>query len=218
MVMTPLTEMIIESGNADRILSAQQLERLVGGGNARRYGLVNRAIKSRELLKARRGLYVLADKYRRNSVHPFALAQQWEPGSYVSAETALSFHGWIPEAVHAVVSMTHGGKSMRFTHEVFGQFEFRRMTVKPGYFLQAVARHELQHQVALIAEPMRALLDLVYLRKLPWQGLDYLVEGLRIDEQAIKAVPSLSITMLLDVYKGKREQMFIEELLRSLGL
>ena len=190
----------------------------MGGGNARRYGLVNRAIKSRELLKARRGLYVLADKYRRYSLHPFALAQQWEPGSYIFAETALSFHGWIPEAVHAVVSMTHGGKSMRFIHEVFGQFVFRRMTAKPGYFLQAVARHELQHQVALIAGPMRALLDLVYLRKLPWQGLDYLVEGLRIDEQAIKAVPSLSITMLLDVYKGKREKMFIEKLLRSLGL
>lgn len=215
--MTPLTEIIIESGNADRTLSAQQIERLVGGGNARRYGLVNRAIKSRELLKARRGLYVLADKYRSHSLHPFALAQQWEPGSYVSAETALSFHGWIPEAVHAVVSMTHGGKSMQFTHEVFGRFEFCRMTVKSGSFLQAVTRHELQHQVALIAEPVRALLDLVYLRKLPWQGLDYLVEGLRIDEQAIMAVPSLSITMLLDVYKGKREQQFIEELLRSLG-
>lgn len=216
--MTPLTEIIIDSGNADRVLSARQLERLLEGGNARRYGLVNRALKARELLKARRGLYVLAEKYRRYPLHPFALAQQWEPGSYVSAETALSFHGWIPEAVHTVVSMTHGGKSMQFTHEVFGQFEFRRMTTKPGYFLQAVARHELQHQVALIAEPMRALLDLVYLRKLPWQGLGYLLDGLRIDEQAIRAVPSLNISILLDAYKGKREQVFIKELLKSLEL
>lgn len=210
--------MIIDSGNADRVLSARQLDRLLEGSNARRYGLVNRALKARELLKARRGLYVLADKYRREPIHPFILAQQWQPGSYVSVETALSFHGWIPEAVHSVVSMTHGGKSMEFTHALFGKFEFCRMTVRPGFFLQAVARYTLPHQVALIAEPMRALLDLVYLRKLPWQGLGYLLDGLRLDEQAIRAVPPSSITMLLDVYKGKREQVFIEELLRSLGL
>lgn len=216
--MTPLTEIIIESGYADRVLSVSQLERLLSGGNARRYGLVNRAIKARELLQARRGLYVLADKYRKTPLHLFVLAQQWVPGSYVSAETALSFHGWIPEAVHTVVSMTHGGKSMNFTHEIFGQFEFRRMTTNPGYFLQAVARHELPQQVALIAEPMRALMDLVYLRKLPWQGLDYLLDGLRIDEQAIGMVSSSDFTMLLDVYKGKREKMFVEALSRSLGL
>jgi len=216
--MTPLTEIIIESGNSERVLTARQLERLLEGGDGRRYGLVNRAIKTNELLQVRRGLYVLANKYRHNPIHPFALAQYWMPGSYVSAETALSFHGWIPEAVHTVVSMTSGGKTLEYSHKVFGQFEFRRMTVVSGYFLQAVARHELNQQVALIAEPMRALLDLVYLRKLPWQGLDYLIEGLRIDEEAIKSVPSSSIFMLLDVYKGKRERVFIEELLRSLGL
>lgn len=216
--MTPLTESIIRSDNASRVWSARQLERLLGGSDARRYGQVNRALKVGELLKVRRGLYVLAEVFRKQPLHPFVLAQQLSPGSYVSVEAALSFHGWIPEAVQAVTSMTHGGKSVQFTHEVFGRFEFRRMTVNPGYFLQAVSRHELQHQAALIAEPMRALMDLVYLRKQPWRGLDYLVEGLRIDEQAIKGVSSLNITMLLDVYKGKREQTFIEELLRSLGL
>ena len=216
--MTPLTEIIIESGNSERVLSARQLERLLDGGNGRRYGLVNRAIKANELLQARRGLYVLADKYRRHPIHPFALAQHWMPGSYVSTETALSFHGWIPEAVHSVVSMTCGGKTLDYSHEIFGQFKFCRMTVVSGYFLQAVARHELNQQVALIAEPLRALLDLVYLRKLSWQGLDFLLSGLRIDEQQLRSVTRLDITRLLDVYKGKREREFINELKRSLGL
>jgi len=214
--MIPLTEVIIESGNSERVLSARQLERLLEGGRGRRYGLVNRAIRANELLQARRGLYVLADKYRRYPIHPFTLAQHWMPGSYISAETALSFHGWIPEAVHTVVSMTSGGKTMRYAHAVFGQFEFCRMTVNAGYFLQGVARHELEQQVALVADPMRALLDLVYLRKLQWRGLDFLIEGLRIDEHVIKSVDSSDITMLLNVYKGKREKVFIEELLRSL--
>lgn len=216
--MTPLTEIIIDSGNADRILSVSQLERLVGNSDARRYGLVNRALKTQELLKARRGLYVLANKYRGIPVHPFALAQSLLPGSYVSGESALSFHGWIPEAVRSVLSITATGKTVTYEQEKLGNFMFQRMTVNPGFFLQAVTRYELQHQVALIADPMRALLDLVYLRKWPWQGLDFLVSGMRIDEQVIKAVPSLSIRMLLDVYKGKRERLFIEELLRSLEL
>ena len=216
--MTPLTESIIKSGNMDRILSARQLDRLIGGSDARRYGLVNRALKSGELLKVRRGLYVLAQEYRRTAIHPFVVAQHMLPGSYISAETALSFHGWIPEAVHSVLSIVSKDKSVSYEHEYLGKFEFRRMTVKEGYFLQAVERHELQHQVALIAEPMRALLDLVYLRKLPWQGMDFLVSGLRIDEKMIRLLPSSSITRLLDVYKGKRERVFIEELLRALEL
>ena len=107
---------------------------------------------------------------------------------------------------------------MQYVHEVFGQFYFRRMTVKPGFYLQAVDRHELNQQVALIAQPMRALMDLVYLRKLAWQGMGFLTEGMRIDEALLRAVPSLDMIKLLDVYKGQREQQFMEELLRELGL
>ena len=124
--MTPLTELIIKSGEAIRVLSARQLERLLGGSDARRYGQVNRALKAGELLKARRGLYVLADVYRKQPLHPFVLAQQLLPGSYISAETALSFHGWIPEVVHTILSMTHGGKSVDYMHQDLGYFEFRR--------------------------------------------------------------------------------------------
>ena len=216
--MTPLTELIIKSGEDSRTLTARQLERLLGGSDARRYGLVNRALKAGELLKARRGLYVLAQEYQKKTAHPFVLAQQLMPGSYVSAESALSYHGWIPEAVRSVLSITAKGKSVSYEHEVLGKFEFRRMTVNSGYFLQAVSRYELQHQAALIADPMRALLDLVYLRKLPWQGLDFVLEGLRIDEQAIRSLPSSNIIKLLDIYKGKREKIFIEGLLRELDL
>ena len=216
--MTPLAKQIISNGQANHVLNDRQLARMLGGSDERRYGQVNRALKTGELLRVKRGLYVLTDKLREYPVHPFALAQQLMPASYVSVESALSYHGWIPEAVRSVLSVTAKGKSVSYEHDRLGMFKFRRMSVKPGYFLQGVSRYELQHQAALIADPMRALLDLVYLRKLSWQGLDYLVDGLRIDEQAINNVTSLSIAKLLDVYKGKREKIFIEELLRALGL
>jgi hypothetical protein len=216
--MTPLAEQIFKAGLTDRPLSASQIDRLLGGSDARRYGQVNRALKARELLKPRRGLYVLNPVYRKQPLHPFVLAQQLLPGSYVSAESALGFHGWIPESVHTVLSMTHGGKSVTYEHAQLGKFEFRRMTTNTGYFLQSVARHELQQQAALIAEPLRALLDLVYLRKFEWQGLGFLTSGMRLDEQQLRTVTGSDISRLTDVYKGKREQAFLAELQKSLGL
>jgi hypothetical protein len=216
--MTPLTQQIIKSGLTERPLSSAQVERLMGGSNARRYALVNRALKAGELLRPRRGLYVLSPVYRKQPMHPFVLAQHMLPGSYVSAESALGFHGWIPESVHTVLSMTHGGKSVTYEHAQLGRFEFRRMTVKTGSFLQSVGRHELQHAVALVAEPLRALLDLVYLRKSEWQGLDFLTRGMRIEEQQLHSVSRLDIIRLMDVYKGRREQAFLAELQRTMGL
>ncbi|MCK4705133.1 MAG: type IV toxin-antitoxin system AbiEi family antitoxin domain-containing protein, partial [Gammaproteobacteria bacterium] len=142
--MTPLTKQIIDQRKANYVLNDRQLARVIGGSDKRRYGQVNRALKAGELVRVKRGIYVLADKFRDNPVHPFALAQHLMPGSYISAESALSFHGWIPEAVRSVLSVTTNGKSVSYEHEILGNFEFYRMTVKPGYFLQAVARHELQ--------------------------------------------------------------------------
>lgn len=216
--MTPLTEQILKAGLADRPLSTHQVDRLLGGSDARRYAQVNRALRAGELIKPRRGLYVVNPLYRKRPLHPFVLAQQMLPGSYVSGESALGFHRWIPEAVHTVLSVTHGGKSITYEHEQLGKFEFRRMTTNTGYFLQSVARCELQQQAALVAEPLRAILDLVYLRKIEWQGIDLLTGGMRIDEQQLYTVAGLDISSLMAVYKGKREQAFLAKLQRALSL
>lgn len=216
--MTPLAKQIIAEGRRDRVLTERQLARLIGGSAERRYGLVNRAMKEGELLRLKRGLYVLANELREVPPHPFALAQQIVPGGYVTGESALSFHGWIPEAVRSVLSAVPKGKSVTYEHETLGGFEFRRLTVREGHFLEAVSREVLEGQAALVAEPVRALMDLVYLRKWPWQGLDFLLKGLRIDEESLMRTPSTEIAPMLEVYKGKREREFINELLRALGL
>lgn len=93
--MSSLVDQISAAGLADRFLNDRQLAELLGGSDARRYGLVNRALKDGSLIRLKRGCYVLARRYRRYPVHPFAVAQNLVPGSYISFETALSFHGWI---------------------------------------------------------------------------------------------------------------------------
>lgn len=215
--MTTLVKRIIEDNKANYVLNDRQLARILKGSDQRRYGLVNRALKTGELIRVKRGVYILPNSLRKNPVHPFALAQQIMPGSYISAESALAFHGWIPEAVRTVVSVSSKKKSISYQHDTFGLYVFKCMTTHAGYFYQSVARHKLQNQVALIAEPVRALMDLIHLRKISWQGLDYLIDGIRLDEQKLKSVSLSSIKKMLNVYKGKREKEFIEELIKSLA-
>jgi len=69
----------------------------------------------------------------------------------------------------------------------------------------------------LVADPLRALMDLVCLRKTQWQGLGWLIEGLRIDEEHLKLIRHSDISKLMLVYKQKRVNSFLKSLAKELG-
>lgn len=215
--MQPLTEQLIELGLADRVLTERQLDRVIGGSSAKRYGLVNRAMRSAELIRLQRGLYVLADRFRHASPHPFALAQALVPGSYVSFETALAHHGWIPEAVRVTASVTSGRKSHAIDHPRFGAFTFSPLATQRGHFLELIERRQIAQQTALLAEPIRALLDLVCLRKMKWQGMNWLLEGLRVDGELLQGTTPRQLGTLATVYKQERVRHFLRSLQQELG-
>ena len=170
--MQTVTQKIINSGLGDRIIGVSQLSRLIGGSDGRRHGLVNRALKNDELVRLQRGTYILADRFRRHPIHPFALAQAFAPGSYISFETALSYHGWIPEKVFTTTSVVPGRKSRKYGNKILGTFT--PLATVEGYFLELVTRHQLGGHTVLIAAPCRALLDLLCLRKvLDFRGITY---------------------------------------------
>lgn len=216
--MQTLTEQLLDAGFADRVFSDSQLSRLLEGSSQRRYNLVNRAMKAGELIRLSRGLYMLPDKYRSKPYHPYALAQMLVPGSYVSMETALSFHGWIPESVHTCVSVVPGRKSVNFRHEKMGLFTFHPLAIQKGYFLELVERVELGEQALLMASPLRAVMDLVCFRKLEWQGLSWIEQGMRIDNAVLAAVTAADIQSLKNVYKQRRVLNFLNELAAELRL
>lgn len=215
--MQSLTEKIIDSNQANRVLNDMQLRRLLGLSDASRYGLVNRALKASELHRLKRGLYVLDSKYRNKPLHPFALAQELISGSYVSLETALAHHGWIPEAVYTTACITPGSKSKKYEHDEFGSFTFSPLAIERGYFLELVLRQQVDEQTMLIAKPFRALMDLICYRKKEWQGIDWLVEGMRIDYEYLRTINSSEIRTLKLVYKQKRVKVFLDQLSRELG-
>lgn len=220
--MKTLTQEISNAGYADRLLTDRQLARIVGGRPQRRYGLVNRALKANELLRLQRGLYMLAGKFRSHACHPFHLAQNLAPGSFVSFETALAFHGWIPEAVYVTASVVPGRKSRDYEYkneyEQVGKFTFHPLAMEKRYFLELVERLQINQQTMLVAKPIRALVDLVCLRKADWRGLDWIEKGLRIDRELLESVTTTELKTLKKVYKQKKVQNFLTELERALEL
>ena len=215
--MQTLTKQLIDLKLFNRVLTDNLLARIIKGSKQRRYHLVTRAMKADELLRLRRGSYLLAEPFRDQPIHPFSLAQAFVPGSYVSFETALALHGWIPEAVYTTASVTPGRKSLEYEHAVFGHFSFHSLATQPGYFLELVERQQSKAQTMLVAKPVRALMDLVCLKKAEWQGMDWLQESLRIDDEYLQQVTGADIRTLKLVYKHNRVIRFLDSLARELG-
>lgn len=210
--MSHLISLIKSEGYADHILNDRQLARLLGGSDDRRYGQVKRALKSGDLIRVKRGNYVLSDNHRKQPVHPYALAQSLEISSYISMETAFAFHGWIPEAVYTTVSVTPGRKSKQVQHERFGRFEFNPLALRRSGFLTGVERHVLNGQPALIASPLRALMDIVAYRKQDWVGLSWIESGLRIERSHLVVLRRQDFNTLKSVYKHKQANDFLSQL------
>lgn len=107
----------------------------------------------------RRGLYMLAQPWRRGHPHPFLVANRLVPGSYVSGLSALAWAQVIPEYVPETTSVGPGKPHVRELPA--GRFSFRH--VKPPLrFGYTVVRLDDQQQ-AFVATPEKALLDLVHL-------------------------------------------------------
>lgn len=210
--MQTLTENLIQAGWAGRVLSHAQLARLLEGTPQRRYNLVTRALHHGELLQLRRGLYVLAPQLQNKPPHPFVLAQALQSGSYISFETALSFHGWIPESVPVTLSVVPGRRRLEVNHAVFGLFRFYPLALRPGYFLEAVDQHTFAGQTALVAQPLRALLDIICLRKLEIGSIGDLTQSMRIDEGLLMQIPDATWRVLQRVYAHKRMTTAIQVL------
>ncbi|MFT5220778.1 MAG: hypothetical protein ACI9LO_002406 [Planctomycetota bacterium] len=216
--MQTLTKILLDHEMDQHLLTDSQLARVIDGSAQRRYSLVNRAIKSGELHRLRRGAYLVTTHYREYKFHPFAIAQHLKPGSYISLETALAHHGWIPEAVYATASVVPGRKSSEFSDGLFGHFSYHPLSLNRGYFLELVSRESVNRKTSLIARPLRALMDLVCLRKLEWQGLDWIEGSLRIDIEVLSAVDSAQLRILQRIYKQKRMQQFMIELGKALDM
>lgn len=120
---------------------------------------LSRWVKTGRLIQLTKGLYTLAEPYRKRTAHPFVLANAMKKASYVSLQSALGHFGMIPEHVPTVTSVTTQRPSRVETP--LGRFLFRH--IKKSWFSGYRQVDLGSGQKAFVATPEKALLDLVYL-------------------------------------------------------
>lgn len=187
--------------------SRTELDVWVKGSVYRRDALLRRAMAAGEVARIRRGLYILCPPYQKQKPDPLALAQHVYGPSYISMESALAFHGWIPEAVYTVVSVSQS-RSRVFDTPV-GRFEFVRVPQRAFY--SGVDRIELPDQsgTVFMANPLKALADLVYVRRLD-DPPDSLPESLRIESESLESVTLAQVDELEGNYPAARVGRFLQ--------
>ncbi len=120
---------------------------------------LSRWVKGGKIYQVRRGLYALAPPWQKVEPHPFLVANRLRRGSYVSLQSALAWHGLIPEYTPVVTSVGAGRPTV--TSNPLGSFVFKHLMpeLRFGYLKTVVTKE----QSAFVATPEKALLDLLYL-------------------------------------------------------
>jgi len=171
--------------------------------------------KQGALMQLKRGLYIAGEALEAGSPEPFLIANILRGPSYVSFESALSYHGMIPERVYEIHSAT-----VRETKQY--QTPFRRFVythISTPYFSFGIERkHLAERQSALVASKEKALTDLVIktpglkLRSIK-QTKAFLMDDLRIDEEMLRLLDTSALrTYLPEAPKSDSIEILIKTL------
>lgn len=150
---------------------------------------ISRWVKSGKLIQLKRGLYLLAEPYRKISASEFYIAAILKSPSYISLEKALEYHGLIPEAVHVFTSVTTKRPESFATPA--GRYDYQH--VKPSLFWGYISLN-IDGQTVFMATPEKALLDFFYLKHVK-VSLDYL------REMRLQNVEDIKVERLLEYGK-----------------
>ena len=161
--------------------------------------------KQQQLIRIKKGLFVVAQQEGTSPISRELIANHLYGPSYVSLESALSYHNLIPERVYRVCSVIM--KRFKMYETPLGVFEYR--TVSPEYFSIGIQQQVTQDNTAfLIASPEKALCDLIVLSSgLRLQSSKavkiYLEENLRIDLFENRSWNTEIISQCMEVGKKK---------------
>ena len=161
------------------IFSIGELELLYPGLDKRR--LYEWQLKN-YIIKLRNGWYCLPEFLREN-YSSWIIANRVHEPSYLSLESALSFHGIIPEGVYMTTSLTTN-RTIRLSMAGSSySYSSIRNDLFFGYELIETAYH---HRKIRMAEPVKALIDFFYLH--PEYNTEQEILQLRLNGPALSEV------------------------------
>lgn len=210
--MTSIAETIRNQIPRD-FFTASEISAIIPGTIDSRKALIRRSLAKGDIVRVSKGVYLLGSRFKQSNVSLYEIARLIYSPSYISFESALSFHNMIPEAV-TLISSASLSRSNQFQTPL-GHFQYSRIPATP--FLDGVARKTTSNGGAfLIATPEKAIIDLVYERNLRWAGLDMFLEGYRIDEHKLLSLSRPLLAQLSSRFKGARVSSFVSEFAKEL--
>ncbi len=177
--------------------------------------LVYRAVQKGEVLRLLPGKYCLSEKFSHSTPHPFVVAAFLHSPSHISLESALSFHKLIPETVFQISSVT-AARSRSFK-TLMGDFTFQCVSTKSPKAGVRVERIGNDTWI-FMATPLRAIADLVYLRKeVNWEmdGISFLTQSMRIEREDLMEMHNYE--EIIEGFKSKRTKLYMKGLRKELG-
>ena len=144
---------------------------------------ISRYIKSKEIIRLRKDIYISEDFYNENKSdisYSFYLANIIRTPSYITSWTALEYYNLITDVIHSVISVapkitkTHTTKAGSFEYHSISKELFSDFSLVKGKF------------DFFLASPSKALFDLLYFKTHQFKGIklemiDGLIRDLRVD-------------------------------------
>ena len=205
--------MDVRQKTKDEVITENFLYASMGGTQDSRNSRLKCWNRQGKLLRLRRGVYAFGEKYRKKSINLYSAAQLIYGPSYISFESALSYHGIIPEAVYSVTSASMD-RAKDFRTPV-GVFSYR--PVNSNVFLAGVKRETEGREVFLIASPFRALADIMYARGKKWKNPEDAAEDLRLDTEEITSDDVSLIDEIKDSFSKRRIREFLDKCRKEFG-
>jgi len=176
-----------------------------------RHAIIKRAVSKGYLIPLKRDLYLIKNS-KNSSLNSFEIASLIYGPSYISFESALSYHGWIPESVRTITCASVK-RAKEFVTPI-GIFSYEHIPIKAYSF--GVEQYQQEASVLFIASPVKAIADFIYSRRRPWKTIDDLSDDLRIEPQSFKDNDKKIMQELIEHYPSQRVKNTLKIILTSM--
>jgi hypothetical protein len=203
----------LRSQTTSEIIDYLQLSRLLAVDYLRPRDKIRSLLKSKQIIRIKKGLYVFGKEESRGPFSKETLANLIYGPSAISLEYALSMYGMIPERVESITSITN--KRDKVFNTPAGRFTYRY--IHPSKYDVGITQIMLNEaHFVLIATPEKALADKLMLASenciiSNMVKLEaYLFEDLRLDESAVSKLRINRLQKIKERYKNKKVDLLFK--------
>jgi len=186
-------------------ITGVDLRLLLGGGEASRQGKIKRAVKEGLLVRLCNDFYLIQPQIEEHGpADAFEIAPLLYGPSYISGESALQYHGWIPEATAAITSTT--SRRSRQIATPIALFTYAHIPLE----IFAFGVTGSSSSSYLIAHPWKAAADLLYTQKRNWPSCRHFCEDMRIEKETIENTDRELLVYLAHHYPNRHVQTSLQ--------